>query len=151
MIEVNSPYKYIWVIINIVLLAVIVFLVAKTIIKKHNKNEVVKKIPPQESLPPNPKFPKNDLGETYGSGLDSSPYERGPDLIKAMGIDGTIGYVRRTEADGPMPKTPEEALAMQAKQINPRYINLYECDGKTIIGEFKIGSSDSKEQPQKKD
>jgi hypothetical protein len=142
MIEVNSPYNHIWVIVNIALLAVIVFLITKAIVKKYNKNKFPPKIPPQESLPPNPKLLRNDSGETYGSGLDSSPYERGPELIKAMGIDGTIGYIRRTEADSPMPKTPEEALAMQAKQINPRYINLYECDGKTVIGKFKISSKD---------
>lgn len=107
-----------------------------------DKNKI-KKIPPQESLPQNPNFPKNESGETYGSGLDATPYEKGPDLIKAIGEDGTIGYIRKTEADGPMPKTPQEAIAMQAKQTNPRYINLYESDGKTIIGKFKISTGRS--------
>lgn len=96
-------------------------------------------IPPQESLGPNPNFPKNEAGETYGSGRDVSPYEKEPDLLEAIGIDGKTGYVRLTELNGETPKTPEEALAMQAKQTT-RYINLYKSDGKTVIGKFKISS-----------
>lgn len=105
-------------------------------------------IPAQESLPQNQNLPKNESGETYGSG-DLTPYERKPDLIKAMGMDGTIGYIRRAEADGPMPNTPEEALAIQAKQTNPRYINLYESNGKTIIGKFKISTGGRSDMPSK--
>jgi hypothetical protein len=101
------------------------------------KNRVVKKIPPQESLAQNPNFPRNASGEAYGSCIGVSPYEKEPDLVKAMGVDGTIGYVRQTETDGEMPKNPEEALAQQVKQT-VRYVNLYESDGKTIIGKFKI-------------
>jgi hypothetical protein len=97
-----------------------------------------KKIPPQESLPQNPNFPTNEFGETYGSALGVSPYEKEPDLIGAVGIDGTIGYIRLTELNGEEPKTPEEALAQQAKE-NGREINLYKSDGKTIIGKFVIG------------
>ena len=100
----------------------------------------VKKIPPQESLASNPNFPQNESGETYGSSLDATPYEKGPDLIKAIGVDGTIGYVRATELEGELPKSPEEALAMQAKDKanGGREISLYKSDGKTIIGKFKI-------------
>lgn len=100
----------------------------------------VKKIRPQESLPQNTSFPKNESGEAFGSALGVSPYEKEPDLIKAEGIDGTIGYVRLTELNGEEPKTPEEALAQQAKE-NGREINLYKSDGKTIIGKFVIGEA----------
>jgi hypothetical protein len=105
-----------------------------------NNNRVVKKIPPQESLPPNPRFPKNELGETYGSGLSLTPYEREPDLLKAIGVDGTEGYIRLTEADGPQPKTPEEAIEMMSRPEykEKRVINLYESDGITVIGKFEI-------------
>ena len=99
-------------------------------------------IPPQESLPQNPNFPRNELGETYGSGLDATPYEKQPDLIKAQGIDGTSGYIRTTELDGEPPRTPEEALAQQANRT-VRYVNLYESNGKTIIGKFKISPGKS--------
>lgn len=95
------------------------------------------KIPPIQSLGPNPKFPKNASGETYGSGGGLSPFERKPDLIKARGVNGKTGYIRQTEADGDMPKSLEEALAQQAKR-EIRVINVYESDGKTIIDKFEI-------------
>lgn len=86
---------------------------------------------------PSPNYPKNALGETYGSALDAKENEKEPDLIRAEAEDGTVGYVRKTELEGPVPKTPEEALALQAKATD-RYINVYESDGKTIVGKFKV-------------
>jgi hypothetical protein len=103
----------------------------------YNNVLIMNPIPPQESLPQNPNYPKNESGETYGSGMDHTPYEKGPDLVKARGVDGTIGYIRNIEADGDMPGSPEEALKRQAIQTTARYINIYESDGKTIIGKFK--------------
>lgn len=88
----------------------------------------------------NTNFPMNEFGESYGSAKDV-PYEKLPDLIKAIGIDGKQGYVRKTELEGPNPKTPEEALALQAKDNTDRYINVYESDGKTIIDKYKILSA----------
>ncbi len=84
-----------------------------------------------------PDYPKNEFGETYGSALDAKGPEQEPDLIKAIGVDGAHGYVRAAELNGEEPKTPEEALAQQAK-ATVREINLYESDGKTIIGKFII-------------
>lgn len=104
-----------------------------------SKDSIKHLIPPIESLPQNPRYPKNESGETYGSGMGHTPYERRPDLIESIGVDGTVGYVRQSEIDGEPPKSPEEALARQAEQTTPRYVNLYKSDGKTIIGKFKIG------------
>lgn len=96
------------------------------------------KLLPQNNMSvSNPNFPVNELGETYGSARDVSPYEKEPDLIKAMGVNGKIGYVRLTELNGEEPKTVEEALAQQAKK-EVRVINLYKSDGKTIIDKFEI-------------
>lgn len=87
-----------------------------------------------------PSFPKNENGQTYGSAADAtSPYTE-PDLIKAYGVDGTIGYVMKKDLDGEMPKTPEEALAKQRNAPASRTIPLYDVDGKTVIGEFKISN-----------
>lgn len=83
-------------------------------------------------------FPKNQYGETYGSALDATPQEKEPDLIKAIGEDGTIGYVRSSELIGELPKSPQEALAQQEKGNNGREISLYDVDGRTIKGKFKI-------------
>ncbi|WP_332699480.1 hypothetical protein [Halalkalibacter lacteus] len=40
-------------------------------------------------------YPQNEKGQTFGSALDAPSYEDEPYLIKAYGIDGTIGYVKK--------------------------------------------------------
>lgn len=89
-----------------------------------------------------PMFPKNIKGQTYGSAADVKSSDA-PDLIEAFGIDGNIGYVLKKDLDEDMPKSPEEAVArIQAKNLsgNIRYIPLYESDGETVIGKFRIQS-----------
>lgn len=87
-------------------------------------------------------FPKNTNGQTYGSSANCNSLETEPDLVQAIGLDGTEGYVFSKDLNGEMPKTPEEALAKQ-KKLSPdgRLIPLYAVDGKTIIGEFKVGGN----------
>lgn len=84
----------------------------------------------------NDKFPKNEKGETFGSIRDLKPNEKGPELIKAYTIDGKLGYVRAKDFFGETPKNPEEALKMKTDE--PKEINVYESDGKTVIGKFVI-------------
>ncbi len=81
-------------------------------------------------------YPVNESGETYGKPTDPL---HPPDLLLAQGTDGTIGYVRSSELIGEDPATPEEAVKRQLT-LNPdgRAISLYEDDGKTVIGEFKV-------------
>lgn len=81
-------------------------------------------------------YEKNANGETYGYAIQSETIGYEPDLIAATGTNGEDGYVRGTDLDGPVPSSPEEAIAMQSP--NGRYIPLYESDGKTVIGEFYI-------------
>ncbi|WP_332633058.1 peptidase M56 BlaR1 [Halalkalibacter flavus] len=83
-------------------------------------------------------YPQNEKGQTYGSALDTPSYEDEPDLIKAYGVDGTIGYVKKEDLDGPEPKTPEEAVRL-SNEAKPREIPLYDVDGETIIGKFIVG------------
>lgn len=90
----------------------------------------------QENAPEH-NYPKNEIGETYGSLSDAESDEKVPDLIKAVGEDGNVGYVRASDLFGETPKTPEEALAQQANQ-KEKEINLYDIDGKKIIGKYKI-------------
>ncbi|MHB8986818.1 MAG: hypothetical protein ACYC38_12970, partial [Eubacteriales bacterium] len=92
----------------------------------------------KQDLAPAPHYPTNENGQTYGSALYATSPDTEPDLIKAIGVDGTIGYVRSFDLNGPMPKTTEEALAMQRKAESIREIKLYDVDGKTVIGKFKI-------------
>lgn len=87
-----------------------------------------------------PNFPKNKYGQTYGSDSDATSYETRPDLISAFGVNGTLGYVLKKDLYGELPKTPEEALAIQKNRpAGGRDIPLYDVDGKTIIGVFHIG------------
>ncbi len=90
---------------------------------------------------PVPTFPKNENGQTYGSGLDATSPDTEPDLIKAYGVDGTIGYVRSVDLRGELPKTPDEAAALTKQRIaeGVRQIPLYDVDGKTVIGKFNVG------------
>jgi len=90
----------------------------------------------------------NENGLTYGSAAFSTSYEEEPDLIGAVGVDGTIGYVYKEDLRGPQPKTPEEAVALMTsldRNGGIRSIPLYKEDGKTVIGEFIIGGGERKE------
>ena len=64
--------------------------------------------------------------------------------------DGTEGYVYKSDLDGDLPETPEEAIAYQAAidekmagatpgtPVVMDVIPLYAADGVTVIGEFEI-------------
>jgi hypothetical protein len=95
-------------------------------------------------------YPRNGAGQTYGSAARAlSPGEE-PELVAAIGLDGTRGYVYRQDLAGEMPRSPEEALAAQrlnelrmagaapGTPVVLRTIPLYDVDGKTVIGEFRI-------------
>lgn len=92
-------------------------------------------------------FPKNQYGQTYGSSADATSYETEPDLIAAKGVNGTKGYVKRTDLEQPFPKTPQEAVALMKQNLaHPtREIPLYDVDGKTVIGKFIVGGGTAKE------
>ncbi|NPV71705.1 MAG: peptidase M56 BlaR1 [Firmicutes bacterium] len=94
-----------------------------------------------QGLAPVPVYPRNENGQTYGSAAYATSPDTEPDLIAAPGVDGTLGYVRKVDLDGPPPKTPDESLAPQRRaggSIRVRYIPLYAVDGETVIGVFKI-------------
>lgn len=101
-----------------------------------------------QGLAPAPEYPKNEFGKTYGSALKATSPETEPDLIKAIGVDGTIGYVLKSDLNGEQPKTPEEALKMQKKESG-KVISLYDVNGKKVIGKFKIDSGTIKESVKK--
>lgn len=84
-------------------------------------------------------YKTNKSGQTYGSDMNCTSIGQEPDLIQAIGSDGTEGYVLSKDLNGDMPKSPEEALALQGKAPQTRKIPLYDAEGKTVIGEFEIG------------
>ncbi|TDF95184.1 hypothetical protein [Paenibacillus piri] len=85
-------------------------------------------------------YPKNKNGQTYGSAADAASPETEPELISAIGVDGTSGYVLKKDLDGEQPKSPEEAIAIQnSRSPGGRDIPLYNVDGEAIIGVFHVG------------
>lgn len=102
------------------------------------------------------RYQLNDRGMTYGHVDPRLPpnEQEIPQLIAALGIDGTEGYVYASDLDGDQPETPEEAIkymenleieiaaAKAAGQEYLRYIPLYESDGVTVIGKFGISYPD---------
>ena len=81
-------------------------------------------------------WPMNERGQTYGVQID---YQE-PDLVSVATTDNRSGYAYRQDLRDPTPSSPEEALRWQAAQGGrPRYIPVYESDGMTEIGVFRIG------------
>lgn len=79
-------------------------------------------------------WPRNEAGLTYGSAAKAKSPQDEPDLILAEATNGRIGYVLRTDLEGPTPRSPEEALAWQAARGGKnRVIPVYELDGVTQI------------------
>ena len=81
-------------------------------------------------------YPTNANGQTYGPS-DPSGRRQLPDLIVAVGRDGTQGYVKLADLEQPGPASPEEAASFNT--ADPIDVPLYASDGTTIIGTFRIG------------
>ncbi len=87
-------------------------------------------------------YPVNGLGETYGpAGYEMWLGE--PDLVLALGKNGTHGYLRWSEVEevtGGNVRTPEEAIAWNeyVKERGPVEIPVYREDGETVVDWFVI-------------
>ncbi|MDU1456502.1 MAG: hypothetical protein E6912_17090 [Paeniclostridium sordellii] len=88
-------------------------------------------------------FKTNDDGETYGTYIDKGDgeYEE-PDLMAVIGVNDVEGYVKKVDLydEENQPNNPEEAIAYMEKREKegPRLIPIYEKDGRTVIGEYRI-------------
>jgi hypothetical protein len=87
---------------------------------------------------PRPTYQKNASGETFGSLSQAEVDADAPTLIAAVGTNGVDGYVRSADLLLPLPKDPEEALAL--KDVGVRYLTLYAVDGRTIVGQYRSGT-----------
>lgn len=85
----------------------------------------------------------NANNETYGSGLLAETIGIEPDLIAAVGRDGTEGYVR-SEDLSPTVSNPKEAVIMAELAKTDRCIPLYSLDGE-VIGEFVLNAVEDNE------
>ncbi|MFB2584336.1 hypothetical protein [Herbiconiux liukaitaii] len=86
----------------------------------------------------------NEAGETFGNYKEDAGEA---DLMSATATNGARGYIRRTElsfVDGSTAMegftSPEDALKWQEATAGKSYsIPVYESDGVTVIGEFRVG------------
>ena len=83
-------------------------------------------------------------GQTYGPDLGpSNPGQastyHGPKLVWVQATNGKSGYVYAAQLNGPIPKSPQQAIAMNAQY--PRTIPVYARNGTTVIGKFVIGGT----------
>ncbi|WP_141711534.1 hypothetical protein [Jiangella alba] len=64
-----------------------------------------------------------------------------PDLILAVGDDGTEGYVRAADINPPSSTSPEQAVAEQEARLDANgdwKVPLYAEDGTTVIGTYTV-------------
>lgn len=102
-----------------------------------------------------PAYLVNENGQTFGTMAfvgPNNPFP--PDLIAAVGIDGTEGYVYQRDLDAEKPNNPDEAVEYMKRyeermeemrrtgEMFFRIIPLYAADGVTVIGEFGVGGGE---------
>ena len=93
-----------------------------------------------------PEYPRNEAGQTYGSGAEAISPETEPDLILVVDSTGHLGYVLKADLDAVNGtaaaegfKSPEDALAWQnANAGKVSVLTVYSNDGKTVTGEFVV-------------
>jgi hypothetical protein len=78
----------------------------------------------------------NGNGETYGTAIQAKFVGYEPDLILAVGVNNTVGYVRIADLDDSV-SSPLEIRNSSMNNAN-RYIPLYKADGETIIDVFAL-------------
>ena len=97
-------------------------------------------------------YPVNEQGQTYGpsalayenlpegvSALEAIDYM--PDLVSAVGEDGTEGYILKEDfLPSAIPSSPEEAIRMQNNgTFDHEEVPLYASDGETVLGVYANG------------
>lgn len=76
-------------------------------------------------------YPVNADGLTYGSILSAEYVGEEPDLVSAVSENGVEGFVRIDNLKDPIPRTPEEAVALYSEESS-RTIPLVDLDGNQL-------------------
>ena len=87
----------------------------------------------------------NARGQSFGSGETSDPKAQLPDLIAAIGTNGTVGYIRSAELGGPA-ANPAAVSALPTATVDgqkvyssaSKSVPLYSEDGVTQVGTFEL-------------
>lgn len=94
-------------------------------------------------------FPYNASGQTYGiSSVEGMRYEDIPDLIEVISNESITGYITKEDFNLGKASTPEEAIEIMEQRkrdiergIDSRTVDVFDPDGKTVIGTFTISYS----------
>lgn len=89
-------------------------------------------------------YPVNQVGQTYGSYLDCQTAGGPPDLISAIGVNGTYGYVSRDDFS-PEFSSVKEAKMWQDEVDKNNLIPLYDQEG-NVIGQYALGTRNNQEE-----
>ncbi len=104
-------------------------------------------------IPSHPVYPKNARGQTYGTEAPTTIVAAGdtgqaqpvnlnnPALVLVVASNGKTGYADARQLNGPTPKNPQQAIAMNNEP--PRAIPVYAKNGTTVIGTFVVGGAAS--------
>jgi hypothetical protein len=76
-------------------------------------------------------WPKDANGDGV---VSDSGDERIPELIRAVGDNGTLGYVRYEDYTGPQPSNPQQALEMPMSRVIP----VYSADGSNVVDHLTL-------------
>jgi|GEM_PF-803787 len=80
----------------------------------------------------------NARGESFGTAEGVNDETEIPDLVQAYATNGSIGFIRSDDLQGPEAQTPSEALAQGQ---SPRTVNVYDSEGSNVVGQFTFGDN----------
>ncbi|WP_238009023.1 hypothetical protein KZZ52_20805 [Dactylosporangium sp. AC04546] len=95
---------------------------------------------PVPTTGPDPGYPRNASGETYGSAAEAWSPDQEPDLILVMFGRGQQGYVKKKDLDPPKFTNPHDAIEWSRQNASKpaQVLTVYESDGMTAIGTFTL-------------
>jgi hypothetical protein len=90
---------------------------------------------------------QNSRGETFGSAESITDDADLPDLILSIGTNGQTGYIKSSDIPA-TPATKAQAASLpestdssgqRVRTTSAKTVPLYESDGTTVVGQFRIG------------
>lgn len=102
--------------------------------------------PASPSVQDEPPAPVAASMETNEAGQKLGDYVIGadevPDLVPVMSDEGKDGYAYRSDIDGPLVKSPVEAVEAMRDRVDEQgniVVPVYDRDGETVIGKVTLG------------
>lgn len=83
----------------------------------------------------------NQNGEIYGSEIFLNEFGIEPDLIRAIGENDVVGYVRASDLDAVFATCPGNVSEYMSSCQDQRVLPLYAEDGETVLGSYVIDNT----------